>query len=155
MKCTDPDCPHLPNKCHLRKAYEIAPPNGFTIVVDKNDSSLCHTMQLEKNTAYSFNPLDEKQFSIVNREELEMSLPSKKYLKQIHTIEVEGETFVDVYRVLDAFPTNSASIDHAIKKLLCAGGRGVKTRPNDLREAIESIEQALQLEHEKELNKLD
>lgn len=56
---------------------------------------------------------------------------------------------VDVYRVLDAYPTNSSSIDHAVKKLLNAGQRGHKDKITDYENAIESIEQAIQLEKQK------
>jgi hypothetical protein len=51
-----------------------------------------------------------------------------------------GKCVVDVYRVLNAFPTGSPEIDHALKKLLAAGKRGAKDELQDLREAIQSIE---------------
>jgi len=47
---------------------------------------------------------------------------------------------VDVYRVLDAFKTDSPALDHAVKKVLCPGTRHQKDREQDLREAIKSIE---------------
>ena len=56
-----------------------------------------------------------------------------------------GKCVVDVYRVLDAFKTDSAAIDHAIKKLLCGGLRGNKNRLQDYKEAIRSIDEALAL----------
>lgn len=55
------------------------------------------------------------------------------------------KTTVDVYRVLDAFKTESAAIDHAVKKLLCAGIRHQKDRKQDLEEAIKSIQAELLL----------
>jgi hypothetical protein len=51
-----------------------------------------------------------------------------------------GKCTVDVYRVLNAFPTGSPEIDHALKKLLAAGKRGAKDELQDLREAVQSIE---------------
>ncbi len=51
-----------------------------------------------------------------------------------------GKCTVDVYRVLNAFPTGSPEIDHALKKLMAAGRRGVKGELQDLREAVQSIE---------------
>ena len=51
-------------------------------------------------------------------------------------------TVLDVYDVLDAFPSNCPPVDHAIKKLLCTGSRGVKDWETDLQEAIDSLEQA-------------
>lgn len=55
------------------------------------------------------------------------------------------KTTVDVYRVLDAFKTESAAIDHAVKKLLCAGICHQKDRKQDLEEAIKSIQAELLL----------
>ena len=52
---------------------------------------------------------------------------------------------VDVYRVLDLFAVTSPSIQHAVKKLLCAGSRGAKDYEKDLREAVDSIHRALQM----------
>jgi hypothetical protein len=51
-----------------------------------------------------------------------------------------GKCVVDVYRVLNAFPTGSPEVDHALKKLLAAGKRGAKDELQDLREAVQSIE---------------
>lgn len=60
--------------------------------------------------------------------------------------EIKPGVNVDVYDVLNAFKTGSAAIDHAVKKLLAPGQRGVKPRGQDLREAIASIERAIQIE---------
>lgn len=63
-----------------------------------------------------------------------------------HIIGLDGtKTTVDVYRVLDAFRTESAAIDHAVKKLLCAGIRHQKDRRQDLEEAVKSIQAELLL----------
>ena len=75
-----------------------------------------------------------------------MTEQPNKYARMIRGVSGEQRCWVDVYCVLDAFPTNSAAIDHAIKKLLCAGQRGAKSRAQDLREAIQAIERALQME---------
>lgn len=55
------------------------------------------------------------------------------------------KTTVDIYRVLDAFKTDSPALDHAAKKILCPGTRHQKGREQDLREAIKSIEAELLL----------
>jgi DNA integrity scanning protein DisA with diadenylate cyclase activity len=52
---------------------------------------------------------------------------------------------VDVYRVLDLFAVTNPCIQHATKKLLCAGNRGAKDYEKDLREAADSINRALQM----------
>ena len=53
---------------------------------------------------------------------------------------------VDVYRVLKLFNVTDPCIQHAVKKLLVAGGRGAgKSIERDLREAVDSINRALQM----------
>lgn len=47
---------------------------------------------------------------------------------------------IDVYRVLDLFEVTDPCIQHAIKKLLVAGGRGAgKGFDKDIQEAIDSL----------------
>lgn len=60
--------------------------------------------------------------------------PRNKYDREI----LPG-VHVDVYDVLEAFNPHSKAIDHAVKKLLCPGQRGVKDRITDLEEAMGSI----------------
>jgi hypothetical protein len=52
---------------------------------------------------------------------------------------------IDVYDILYYFKVVNPAVQHAIKKLLCAGGRGHKTEEQDLREAFDSIKRALEL----------
>jgi hypothetical protein len=70
-----------------------------------------------------------------------------KYARQItQTLADEDQGFtidVDVYDVLRAFNVTDPAIQHAIKKLLCTGIRGHKDSRQDLEEAIQSIERAL------------
>lgn len=46
---------------------------------------------------------------------------------------------IDVYRVLELFEVVDPAIQHAVKKLLCAGGRGYKDQAKDVQEAIDSL----------------
>jgi len=47
---------------------------------------------------------------------------------------------VDVYRIIDLFQVTDPCIQHAIKKLLVAGGRGAgKDVSKDIQEAIDSL----------------
>lgn len=56
---------------------------------------------------------------------------------------------VDVYRVLDLFDVTDPCIQHAIKKLLVAGGRGAgKGFEKDVTEAIDSLSRCLEMQHE-------
>ena len=50
---------------------------------------------------------------------------------------------VDVYDVLRAFAVTDPAVQHAVKKLLCSGIRGHKDRKQDLEEAVQSIERAI------------
>ena len=49
------------------------------------------------------------------------SMSHAHYFKDVSSLKA-----VDVYRVLELFDVSSPAIQHAVKKLLCAGGRGHK-----------------------------
>ena len=54
---------------------------------------------------------------------------------------------IDVYDVLTIFDVTNPALQHAIKKLLCPGQRtAAKDKIQDLREAILSIERAIEME---------
>jgi hypothetical protein len=55
---------------------------------------------------------------------------------------------IDVYRVLDLFDVQDAAIAHAVKKLLCAGNRGVKDKETDIKQAIDSLYRQLEMMQE-------
>lgn len=63
-----------------------------------------------------------------------------KYAKPIP----KGLTSLDVYDVLIMFDVCDPAIQHAVKKLLACGQRGHKNAFQDLREARESIDRALE-----------
>lgn len=46
---------------------------------------------------------------------------------------------IDVYRVLQLFGVIDPCLQHALKKLLVAGGRGSKDAGKDVQEAIDSL----------------
>jgi hypothetical protein len=50
--------------------------------------------------------------------------------------------------VLKLYEVNDPCIAHAVKKLLCAGQRGGKSKNQDVIEAIASLSRYLQLEKE-------
>ena len=52
---------------------------------------------------------------------------------------------VDIYDVLKAFEITCPARQHALKKLLLAGGRGSKSERTDLEEARNSIKRAVEL----------
>ena len=63
---------------------------------------------------------------------------------------VEHLKWVDVYRVLDLFGVSNPCVQHAIKKLLCAGQRGAKDERKDIEEAVSSLVRYLEMKTEDE-----
>ena len=62
------------------------------------------------------------------------------YFKSVSHLET-----VDVYRVLSLFKVNDACIQHAIKKLLCAGQRGDKNIIKDITKARDTLNRHLEM----------
>lgn len=69
--------------------------------------------------------------------------PNNKYVRTVPAMSI------DVYDVLVAFNVTCPARQHAIKKLLCAGIRGKGDAKQDLKEAIQAIERAVELEQER------
>ena len=64
-----------------------------------------------------------------------------KYAKPIP----KGLTSLDVYDVLIMFDVRDPAIQHAVKKLLACGQRGHKDALEDLQEAKQSIDRAIEI----------
>lgn len=84
-----------------------------------------------------------------------MSISDKHphYHKDVRHLET-----IDVYRVLHIFNVTDPCIQHAVKKLLVAGGRGAgKDVSKDVQEAIDSLQrfQEMRQEDQKPNKKLD
>lgn len=63
--------------------------------------------------------------------------------------DVSGLTHVDVYRVLELYNVTDPCIQHAVKKLLVAGGRGAgKDISRDIQEAIDTLERWKEMQAE-------
>lgn len=65
-----------------------------------------------------------------------------KYLREV--VCVVGSK-IDVYAVLEAFDVHCPARQHAIKKLLCSGIRGKGNASQDLKEARDAIDRAIQM----------
>ena len=65
--------------------------------------------------------------------------------KYLRNIILTPENKVDVYAVLDAFAVVCPARQHAIKKLLCAGLRDKGSVLQDLEEARDAIDRAIQI----------
>ena len=72
-----------------------------------------------------------------------------KYQRQ-----VPGTT-IDIYDILNAYRVTCPATQHAIKKLLQPGERGHKDKLTDLREALESVERAIQMAEQDEADEDD
>jgi hypothetical protein len=66
-----------------------------------------------------------------------------KYLREMKHL-VNGRA--DVYAVLIAFNVTCPARQHAIKKLLCTGIRGKGDHLQDLKEAADAIQRAIQIQ---------
>lgn len=55
---------------------------------------------------------------------------------------------IDVYRVLDLFAVTDPCLQHAAKKILCAGQRGAKDVGKDIQEAIDTLTRWQVMQHE-------
>ncbi len=79
-----------------------------------------------------------------------MSKEYSHYYKKVPS----GVNYIDVYRVLEMFDVADPAIQHAIKKLLVAGGRGHKDQRKDVREAVVSLNRRIEMweeENDKEV----
>lgn len=77
---------------------------------------------------------------------------NNKYSRKIKTIVVGGidhDIYVDVYDVLTAFNVINPATAHAVKKELMPGKRGVKGVIQDLTEARDSLNRAIEIEKNK------
>lgn len=59
---------------------------------------------------------------------------------------------IDIYRILEVYEVTDPCIQHAIKKLLCAGKRGSKDVAKDILEAQMSIDRWFEMRKEEDGN---
>lgn len=55
---------------------------------------------------------------------------------------------IDVYGILELYNVTDPYIQHAIKKLLVPGGRGIKTDEQDIREATNTLNMRAARKHQ-------
>ena len=74
-----------------------------------------------------------------------MSIQNKHphYHKDVRHLET-----IDVYRVLALFNVTDPCIQHAVKKLLVAGGRGAKDVARDIQEACDTLQRWQEMRQE-------
>lgn len=74
-----------------------------------------------------------------------------KYLREFPC--AGDPTRIDVYSVLEAFKVNCPGLQHAVKKLLCTGIRGHKDTMQDLLEARQALDRAIEIQAWRDTNK--
>jgi len=73
------------------------------------------------------------------------------YYKDVRHLE-----YVDVYRIIALFSVTDPCIQHALKKVLVAGGRGAgKDISRDIQEAIDSLERWKEMQKENSLTEVE
>ena len=115
--------------------------------------SIKNSRQLKRKLTYDQvmslkSGLKSNSVSTVNRDIERPKKDGNKYHREIIGF-CGTKVEVDIYRVLDAYKTGSASLDHAAKKILCAGIRGHKDFITDIDNAIESLQEAKALHFQK------
>lgn len=64
--------------------------------------------------------------------------------------DIAGLAKIDIYRFLELFGVTNPCLQHATKKIVCAGHRGAKDARKDIGEAIVSLNRALEMLDEDE-----
>lgn len=69
-----------------------------------------------------------------------------KYHRRVHGLGAHGgsSVVIDVYSVFTAFAVTSPPLQHAGKKILCAGIRGKGSKVQDLVEARDALDRAIE-----------
>ena len=65
-----------------------------------------------------------------------------------YIVDISKYNKLDIYRILKLYEVSDPCLQHAIKKLLCAGKRGVKNQIQDINEAILSLQRLLEMQGE-------
>ena len=63
-----------------------------------------------------------------------------------YIVDISKYNKLDIYRILKLYEVSDPCLQHAIKKLLCAGKRGVKNQTQDVNEAILSLKRLLEMQ---------
>ena len=82
----------------------------------------------------------------VRQETVKVTIDELKH--RVYKKDVSHLDSIDVYRVLELFNVQSHAVGHAIKKLLCSGGRGAKDEAQDIQEAIDSLVRYQEMKNE-------
>ena len=70
------------------------------------------------------------------------------YIDKPYIDDISKYNKLDIYRILKLYEGSDPCLQHAIKKLLCAGKRGVKNQIQDINEAILSLKRFVEMQGE-------
>lgn len=70
------------------------------------------------------------------------------YIDNPYIVDISKYNKLDIYRILKLYEVSDPCLQHAIKKLLCAGKRGVKNQTQDINEAMQSLQRFLEMQGE-------
>ena len=70
------------------------------------------------------------------------------YIDNPYIVDISKYNKLDIYRILKLYEVNDPCLQHAIKKLLCAGKRGLKPQTQDINEAMQSLQRFLEMQGE-------
>lgn len=70
------------------------------------------------------------------------------YIDNPYIVDISKYNKLDIYRILKLYEVSDPCLQHAIKKLLCAGKRGVKNQTQDINEAVQSLQRFLEMQGE-------
>lgn len=134
-------------------AWAYSEENGLTntlsmLEADKNKKSTIDAIDLEKRNF----PIS-KINNILNREKITVREPvthlsGQKELPSIYHRKIKGVA-VDIYDLLDAYGVTNHAAAHAFKKVIMSGNRGYKDVIQDYKEAIASLQRAIEQEEGK------
>jgi hypothetical protein len=92
--------------------------------------------------------LEDERIATPEEDEEWQAMGERQKRSKYH-VQIRPGVYVDVYDVLHAFGVTNPGDQHAIKKMLMPGKRGHKDAIHDRREAIQSLERAIELEEGK------
>ena len=73
---------------------------------------------------------------------------NNSYIDNPYIVDISKYDKLDIYRILSLYDVTDPCLQHSIKKLLCAGKRGVKNQTQDINEAILSLKRFVEMQGE-------
>lgn len=65
-----------------------------------------------------------------------------------YIVDISKYNKLDIYRILKLYEVSDPCLQHAIKKILCAGKRGAKNFLQDVNEAIYTLQRCIEMQGE-------